>query len=121
MRINEAYAHEPLLSGKSEEGAHENCCGCERIGRQCVDVTASVDVRPKVQLGRVSTCCQGDPVVDCVTSADGSHCTVTFTQKLCFSLPLCYGLELTEEDPTIACANSAAVTPAPHCGCGEVE
>lgn len=121
MRINEAYEHEPLLSGKAAEGGQEGCCGCERTGRQCVDVTASVEVTPKVQTGPLNTCCKGEPVVDCVTSPDGSHCTVTFTQRLCFALPLRYGVDITPGDPTIACAGDMMDGKVSGCGCGKSE
>ena len=52
--------------------------------------------------------CQGSPSVTCVTSSDKTHCTVTLTQQVCVSIPVCYGVTMSTGDPTIACADGGA-------------
>ena len=59
---------------------------------------------PLSGLGPVCTACQGEPTVVCVTEPDGSSCTVTFTQKLCISVPVHYGVSLAEGASRIDCA-----------------
>lgn len=113
MRINEAYEHEPLRSCQSEE---TSCpiSGCNKISTQCVDVTAPVVLSPTATLGSPTVTCQGSPSVTCVTSADKTHCTVTLTQQVCVSIPVCYGVTMSAGDATIACADGGT---GGSCGC----
>ena len=111
MRINEAYEHEPFLHCQTEGNCLPN--SCSRIGTQCVDVSASVDLVPTVSIGTVAVACQGSPEITCVTNAGGASCTITMTQQLCVSVPVTYGVALTAEEPAIACADNNCV----GCGC----
>ncbi len=105
MRINEAYEHETILPRQGDE------CGCNKIVTQCVDVTAPVTLIPTASLGTVTVACQGNPSVTCVTDPDGTCCTLTFTQQVCVSVPIRYGVTMTTGEPCIACSDS-------ECGCG---
>ena len=98
MRINEAYEHDALLP-------NPGVC-CEKQGGHCVDIAAPVTMVPEVTVGTVTSACQGEPSVTCVTNADGASCTLTFTQRVCVSVPVCFGVTVTEGDPRIACGNS---------------
>lgn len=107
MRINEAYEHDTLLSFQTEESCPLN--GCNKVGTQCVDITAPLTLTPTATVGTVTVACQGSPVITCVTSADGSSCTVTMTQQVCVSVPVRYGVNTTASEPSIACADNNCV------------
>ncbi|WP_455582611.1 hypothetical protein [Dysosmobacter sp.] len=109
MRISEAYEHEPLLTCQSEESCPLS--GCNKVGTQCVDVTAPLTLAPTAVVGTVSVSCQGTPRITCTTDASGTSCTVTMTQQVCVSVPIRYGVTLTTGEPTIGCADSCV-------GCG---
>ena len=117
MKIQDSFEHEPLLNANRKPGKEEEsrCFSCEKQGRQCVDIAAPFTVTPLVTMGSVTTACRGEPEVVCETSPDGSHCTVTFTQRLCFTLPLAYDVELQQEEPTIACADGGPGPEGPKC------
>lgn len=103
MRINEAYEHEPLLSRQEE------CCpvsGCNKVGTQCVDVSAPLTLAPTAAVGTVAVSCQGSPSITCVANAEGTSCTVTVTQRVCVSIPIRYGVTTTTGEPTISCADN---------------
>ena len=110
MRINEAYEHEPILPYQSEDSCPVN--GCNKVSTQCVDVTATVLLSPTAVMGTPPVTCQGSPTVTCTTNADGTMCTVTLTQKVCVSIPVCYGPTVSTCDPTISCEDKC-----PSCGC----
>ena len=107
LRINEAYEHEALRSCQSEE---TSCpiSGCNKVSTQCVDVSAPVVLAPTASLGSPTVTCQGSPSVTCVTSSDKTHCTVTLTQQVCVSIPVCYGVSMATGEVTIACADGGA-------------
>ncbi len=111
MRINEAYEHDTILPYQGEESCSMG--GCSKVGTQCVDVTAELTLTPTASVGTVSITCQGVPDITCVTAQDGSCCTVTMTQQICVSVPIRYGVTLTNTEPTIACAGDSCV----GCGC----
>ena len=107
MHINEAYEHEPILTYQPEDPSPIN--SCDKAASQCVDVSAHVTLTPTAVVGNISTACQGMPEVSCVTNDDGSSVTVTVTQKVCVSIPVRFGVEKDDEDPTIACADGQCV------------
>ncbi len=114
MRINEAYEHEALRSCQTEE----TTCpinGCSKVSTQCVDVSAPVVLAPTASLGSPTVTCQGSPSVTCVTSSDKTYCTVTLTQQVCVSIPVCYGVSIATGEVTIACADGG--TGGCHCRC----
>ena len=100
MRINETYEHTPIQPYQPEEPAS----GCNKVGTHAVDIAASLSLTPTVA-------CQGNPSVTCVTDPDGTCCTLTFTQQVCVSVPIRYGVTMTTGEPCIACSDS-------ECGCG---
>lgn len=110
MRINEAYEHEPLRCPESEEP--ECSGGCRKQGEQCLDVSVPLVVTPTSCVGPVRTVCRGEPSVVCVTNPDGTSCTVTFTQKVCITVPIQYGVNVSEGTTKIACGSDGG-----HCGC----
>ncbi|WP_295579851.1 hypothetical protein [uncultured Oscillibacter sp.] len=110
MRISEAYEHEPILPYQGEESCPLN--GCNKIGTQCVDVSAPMTLTPTATVGTVTVSCQGTPSITCVTDPSGTSCTVTMTQQVCVSVPIRYGVTMTTSEPTIACADSCV-----GCGC----
>jgi len=57
--------------------------------------------------------CQGTPTITCVTAPDGSCCTITMTQQICVSIPVCYGVTMGGGETTIACADNNCI----GCGC----
>jgi len=103
MRINEAFEHEPIQSCKTEESCPLN--GCNKVGTQCVNVTAPMTLTPTAAVGTVTVACQGTPVITCAVDETGSSCTVTMTQQVCVSVPVRYGVTLSSEEPTISCAD----------------
>ena len=106
LRINEAYEHETLRPCQTEESSCP-ISGCNKVSTQCVDVTAPVILAPTATLGSPTVTCQGSPSVTCVTSSDKTHCTVTLTQQVCVSIPVCYGVTMATGDATIACADGS--------------
>lgn len=111
MRINEAYEHDTILPYQGEE-THAGG-GCNKVGTQCVDVTAALTLVPSASVGTVSVTCQGTPTITCVTAPDGTSCTITMTQQVCVSVPVRYGVTMCPAEPTIACADNNCV----GCGC----
>lgn len=111
MRINEAYEHDTILPYQGEE----SCAGgsCNKVGTQCVDVTAELTLEPTAAVGTVTVTCQGMPRITCVTAPDGASCTVTLTQQICVSIPVRYGVTTSNCDPTIACTGDSCI----GCGC----
>lgn len=107
MRISEAYEHEPILAYQGEESAVQS--SCNRVGTQCVDVSAPLTLVPAAAIGTPTVACQGAPSITCVTDPAGTSCTVTMTQQICVSVPIRYGVTMTSGEPTISCAES--------CGC----
>ena len=100
--MSQLYQKEPMLSMGSL------CCatpGCSKSGTQCVDVTESVVLTPTAAVGTITTACQGNPSVTCVTNEEGTACTVTLTQRVCVSIPVTFGVSLVSGEPTILCAN----------------
>lgn len=106
MRINEAYEHEAILPYQPEESCPTG--GCNKVGTQCVRVTAPLVLTPAAAVGTVTVSCQGSPEISCVTDASGSSCTVAMTQEVCVSVPIRYGVALATGEPTIACGDSCA-------------
>ena len=107
MRINEAY----------EQDAHSTGV-CRRQEEQCVDVAVPLILTPSAGLGTVTTVCRGEPTAVCVTDPEGASCTITFTQKLCISVPVQYGVRISEGASRIACgAEEAGKTDRCVCGC----
>lgn len=110
MRINETYEHEPMLPGQGEEGRFPNN-GCKKIITQCVDVTAPVILTPTASVGTVTVACQGAPCVSCATDPCGTSATITLTQQICVTVPVCYGVGMNAGEPSISCAEGGP------CGC----
>lgn len=111
MRINEAYEHDTILPYQGEDSCSTG--GCNKVGTQCVDVSAALTLVPTAAVGTVSVSCQGTPSITCVTAPDGTCCTVTLTQQICVSIPVRYGVTMSTAEPTIACADNSCV----GCGC----
>lgn len=111
MHISEAYEHAPILPYQPEDACQMN--GCNKVGTQCVDVTAPMVLTPTASVGTVTIACQGTPAITCTTDAGGASCTVTMTQQVCVSVPIRYGVALTSGEPTISCADNSCV----GCGC----
>ena len=114
MHIHEAYEHDSICAGQAEEGASCPLAGCTKTGVQCVNVTAPVVLRPTAVVGTPVVTCQGSPVVTCTTDREGTSCAVTLTQEICVAIPVRYGVTMTSDDPTIACAADSIC----DCGCG---
>lgn len=114
LRINEVYEHEAIRSCQTEE---TSCpvSGCNKVSTQCVDVSAPVVLSPTATLGSPTITCQGSPTTTCVTSSDRTYCTVTLTQQVCVSIPVCYGVNMATGDATISCADSAGGSYACRC------
>lgn len=91
----------PLVS--SEEATRCPLSGCAKTAIQCVQVSEPVVLTPTASVGTATTACQGSPTVSCETSPDGTHCTVTLTQKVCVTIPVQYGVTVTKGEPSIAC------------------
>lgn len=111
MHISEAYEQAPILPYQPEDACQPS--GCNKVGTQCVDVTAPMVLTPTASVGTVTVACQGTPDITCTTDAGGTSCTVTMTQQVCVSVPIRYGVTLTSGEPTIACADNNCV----GCGC----
>lgn len=103
-----------MLPAQGDEGRSSNN-GCKKIITQCVDVTAPVVLTPTASVGTVSVYCQGAPTISCVADPCGTSATITLTQQVCVTVPVCYGVGLDSGEPTIACADCA---PASGSGCG---
>lgn len=104
MRISEDYEHEPILNYQGGDSCPVN--GCNKIGTQCVDVSATLNLTPTATMGTMTVSCQGAPCITCVADPCGASCTVTMTQKVCVSVPIRYGVAMTPGEPTIACTDS---------------
>lgn len=113
MHISEAYEHEPIRPYQGEDACQMN--SCNKVGTQCVDVSAPLVLTPTASVGTVTVTCQGAPDVTCDTGAGGASCTVTMTQRVCVSVPIRYGVTLTSGEPSIACAGDAEG--GGSCGC----
>ena len=103
MHINEAYEHTPILP-YSDDQVSCPVTGCAKTGTQCVNVSQPVVLTPVATVGTVTTFCTGVPTVTCVTNSAGTACTVTLTQRVCASIPVTFGVNHTDGDPTISCA-----------------
>ena len=103
MHINEAYEHTPILP-YSDDQVSCPVTGCAKTGTQCVNVSQPVVLTPVATVGTVTTFCTGGPTVTCVTNSAGTACTVTLTQRVCASIPVTFGVNHTDGDPTISCA-----------------
>ena len=110
MRINEAYEHTPIQPYQPEDGC------CNKVGTQAVAIAASLSLSPTAAMGTPTVTCQGSPTVSCVTDPDGTACTLTFTQQVCVSVPIRYGVSMTSGEPSIACADGECGCACP-CGC----
>ncbi len=115
LRINEAYEHEPILPYQSEENCPQT--GCNKTATQCVDVAAVATLAPAAVFGTPTFTCQGSPSTVCVTNEEGTLCTVTFTQRVCMSIPIRYSVTMTPGESSIACANSDAAGTGGSCSC----
>lgn len=102
MRINEAYEHAPILAYQGEETTN----GCNKVGTQCVNITAPMTLTPTAAVGTITVTCQGSPSVTCVTNDEGTACTLTMTQQVCVSVPIRYGVTTTTGEATIGCADN---------------
>ncbi len=109
MHINEAYDHDPILPYAGGDALNS----CNKTGTQCVDVSAALTLVPSATVSTVQVACQGNPTITCVTAPDGASCTITFTQQICVSVPICYGVTVETSTPTIACADDSCI----GCGC----
>ena len=103
MRISEAYEHDSLLPYQ-EESCVLN--GCNKVGTQCLDVSVSMLATPTSVVGTPEVSCQGTPEITCEVNEDGTSCTLIMTQQVCVSVPVRYGLTLTNGETTIGCADS---------------
>ena len=92
---------------------HNN--GCSRISTQCVDVSAPLALTPSADIGNICTTCQGIPTVQCITNEDASSSYVILTQKICVTIPVRYGVNVTAETPCITCSDH--VCSDGDCGC----
>lgn len=99
MRISEAYEHTPIHSYPPED------CSCDKVGTQSVEIAANLSLSPTASVEEPTVTCQGSPGVTCVTNPGGESCTLTFTQRVCVSVPICYGVTMTAGEPSIACAD----------------
>lgn len=115
LRINEVYEHEPLVPYPVTEPT----TGCDKVGTQCVEVSLPLTVTPTATPGTVVTTCSSSPTVTCVTAEDGLSCTITVSQRVCVSIPVCFGVVADPETVTIACARTDAES-ASACTCGTV-
>lgn len=113
LHISEAYEHEPILPYQPED-ACKPCGSCNKVGTQCVDVAAPLTLTPAAAVGSATVTCQEEPRVVCVTSDDGTSCTVIVTQRVCVSVPIRYSVEVEPSAPTIACAETPG---SGCCGC----
>lgn len=111
MRINETYEHTPIQPYQPEEPAG----GCNKVGTQSVDIAANLSLSPTAAMGTPTVTCQGNPSVTCCTNPDGTCCTLTFTQQVCVSVPIRYGVTMTTGEPSIACSDGECGC---SCGCG---
>ena len=102
MRINEAYDRTPILPYQGEEATG----GCNKVGTQCVNITAPMTLAPTASVGTITVTCQGSPTVTCVTNEEGTACTLTMTQQVCVSVPIRYGVTTTSGEATIGCADN---------------
>lgn len=116
MHITEAYGHEAILPHQSEESCPVT--GCGRLPTQCVDVAAQVVLTPVAEIGTPVVVCQGTPSMSCVTAPSGTYCTVTLTQRVCATVPVRYSVNVTAEDPSIACVATGTAAGG-RCGCAE--
>lgn len=114
LHISEAYEHESMLPRQGEESCPPG--GCTKTSTQCVDVAAQVVLTPKADIGTPVVTCQGNPMVKCVTDPGGTSCTITFTQRVCTSVTIRYGVAASSSTPAIVCAPTPAV--GSPCGCG---
>lgn len=102
MRISEAYDRAPILPHQTEETSG----GCNKVGTQCVNITAPMTLTPTASVGTVTVTCQGSPAMTCVTNEEGTACTLTMTQQVCVSVPIRYGVTTTSGEATIGCADN---------------
>lgn len=102
--MNEAFESESLQQEPAEEMTVLQDRDCDRTSVQCVNISAAVTMEPVTALGTVTASCRGVPEVTCETNADGTACRVTMTQQICVSMPVHYSVDLTLDDPAIACA-----------------
>jgi len=108
LRICEAYEHEPILSYQGEDCCSAN--GCNKTGTQLFDIATAMTLTPTAEVGAATVTCQGTPTVTCISDTDGANCILTLTQQVCVSIPVRYGVTLTNGETTIGCADG--------CGCG---
>lgn len=112
MHINDAYEHEPILPyiPEKDDGPGTNC---RKNVEQCVDVSAKLNVSPTTNVGAAMAACQGEPRVACVTNEGGGSVTLTVTQKVRVTVPICFGVTVEPEEPRVACAGREGAP----CGC----
>lgn len=88
---------------------------CARLANQCVEVSAPLVLSPTAVLGNITTTCQGNPTVECITNEDQTLSQVRLRQKICLTIPVRYGVSIAAETPRIACSEEQDGTC--HCGC----
>ena len=93
----------------SRNDCSASCIG--KAGTQSVDISQPVVLTPTASLGTVVSSCPGTPTVTCVTAPDGGSCILTLTQRVCISIPVSYGVEVSPGEPIITCADGIS------CGC----
>ena len=84
--------------------------GCAQEGTQNLEISQAVVLTPAVEVGTVTTSCLGTPAVCCKQDAGGTSCTVTLTQQVSVTIPVEYGVSMSQGQPSIACGG-------PSCGC----
>ena len=101
MRINEVYGHEPITPCQMGGCPPDPC---EKVGTQCVDISAAVTLTPEVTVGTVTVTCEGAPRVTCETNGNGASCTLRLVQQVCVSVPVTYGVTMAAGETAIVCA-----------------
>lgn len=91
---------------------------CQTVGRQTVEVSLPVALKPHTQIGRVETECCGDPTVLCHENRCTHLCEFLICQKICVKIPVTYSTRACAGDPSIFCHHCCRPEEC-HCCCEE--
>ena len=86
----------------------------ERTCVQCVQIDQPVTMAPVTEIGTAVICYQGIPEVTCEQIPAENQCRLNVSQKICVTLPIRFGVDVSAGDAVIGCAGGC--DPGPSAG-----
>lgn len=96
----------PQLSTQSCENECPKPDGCHKIADEYAEINVPVELRPKTELGEVTTECCGEPTVSCKCDPCNGTCNIVITQKVKIKIPIKYSVDTIVGNSVIECASN---------------